>query len=315
MPKTCLVTGAAGFIGSHLTEALLDAGWEVRAVDALRPSEAPGEREDNAAAFSDRTPLIRRDLTEDDLHPLLDGVDVVFHLAARSGVRASWGGNFSDYLRDNLLATQRLAEALSGRNVKRLVFASSSSIYGDAEELPTPETARPAPISPYGVTKLACEHLLRSYSKRGGLPVVLLRYFTVYGPRQRPDMALRRMFEAAASGAPFPLWGDGSQVREWTYVADAVGATIAAATREEAVGEAINVGGGSSASLSEVMAEVALLTGRRLAVDARPVAPGDVRVTGARIEKARRLLGYEPRTPWKEGLRKMADWFRERKTR
>ncbi len=239
-----VVTGAAGFIGSHLAETLLARGHEVRAVDCLTPYYDPRLKEENAA----RLDLERVDLAEDELD--LDGADAVLHLAGQPGVR-SFGTVFADYLRDNVLATQRVLEAAAAAGV-RVVLASSSSVYGDAERFPTGEDVEPRPVSPYGVTKLACEHLARTYARSFGADVVTLRYFTVYGPRQRPDMAFARMMTALAAGRPFELYGDGARSREFTYVADAVAATIAAL--DAPAGSVYNVGGGSEASMDEAIA-------------------------------------------------------------
>jgi nucleoside-diphosphate-sugar epimerase len=276
-----VVTGVAGFIGSHLAEALAASGHEAAGVDCFTDYYDPARKEENAAGLE----VARLDLAEEDID--LEGVDGVFHLAGQPGVR-SFGAVFSDYVRRNVLATQRVFEAAAAAQT-RVVFASSSSIYGDAETYPTPEETRPLPISPYGITKLACEHLARAYAGSFGLDVVGLRYFTVYGPRQRPDMALTRIVEALAGGSPFELYGDGSQSRSFTYVADAVEATIAAMERASA-GAIYNVGGGG-------------LELRR----GRPAA-GDVRRTSADVSRIRRDLGWEPRVGLEEGLRAQWSW-------
>jgi nucleoside-diphosphate-sugar epimerase len=246
-----VVTGAAGFIGSHLVEALQAGGHEVVAVDCFTDYYDPALKEENAAAFE----VARLDLAEDVL--ALDGFDGVFHLAGQPGVRASFG-DFDLYVRRNVLATQRVFES-AARAGARVVFASSSSVYGDAERYPTPEDTEPKPISPYGITKLACEHLAYAYK----LDAVLLRYFTVYGPRQRPDMAFARVVDALARGAAFELYGDGSQSRSFTYVADAVAATIAA--MERAPARALyNVGGGTEATMRDAIAALERVSGRAL---------------------------------------------------
>jgi len=263
-----IVTGAAGFIGSHLAEALGDAGHEVVGIDCFTDYYDPAEKERNALVLDVR----RLDLAEESLD--LDGVDGVFHLAGQPGVR-SFGDVFPLYLRRNVLATQRVLEACTARRT-RLVFASSSSVYGEAEAYPTPEDATPRPISPYGITKLASEHLARAY----GGDVVTLRYFTVYGPRQRPDMAFRRVCDALLAGDTFEVYGGGLQSRSFTYVADAVGATIAAMERSPS-GSLFNVGGGEEATMLDAIALLEQASGRPLDVRHVDAARGDVSRTKA----------------------------------
>jgi nucleoside-diphosphate-sugar epimerase len=293
-----VVTGAAGFIGSHLAEALVAEGHELRAIDCLTPYYDPRLKEENAAALD----LERLDLAGDELD--LTGADAVFHLAGRPGVR-SFGAVFPDYLRNNVLATQRVLEAAVAAGV-RVVFASSSSVYGDAERFPTAEDVEPRPVSPYGVTKLACEHLARAYATSFGADVVTLRYFTVYGPRQRPDMAFARMVEALANGRPFELYGDGSRSREFTYVADAVRATIAALAAPS--GAAYNVGGGDEASIEEAIAVLERVAGRELDVERAPAAAGDMRRTAADTTRIRAELDWSPTTTLEDGLRLQWEW-------
>jgi UDP-glucuronate 4-epimerase len=294
-----VVTGAAGFIGSHLAEALQSAGHEVTGIDCFTDYYGPTRKEENAAGLD----VARIDVAEDELD--LDGVDGVFHLAGQPGVR-SFGAVFGDYVRRNVLATQRVFEAAAAARA-RVVFASSSSIYGDAETYPTPEDTPPLPISPYGITKLSCEHLARAYAGSFGLDVVVLRYFTVYGPRQRPDMALARIVEALASGGSFDLYGDGGHSRSFTYVGDAVAATIAAMERAPA-GATYNVGGGEEATMREVIDRFERLSGRKLDLRAAPPAAGDVRRTSADVSRIRRDLGWEPRVGLEEGLRAQWSW-------
>jgi UDP-glucuronate 4-epimerase len=294
-----VVTGAAGFIGSHLTEALLAHGDEVVAVDSFTDYYDPALKEDNAAAFA----VARVDLATDDL--ALDGFDGVYHLAGQPGVRASFEA-FDDYVRRNLLATQRVFES-AARSGARVVFASSSSVYGDAETYPTAEEARPSPLSPYGVTKLGCEQLAHAYARNFGLDAVLLRYFTVYGPRQRPDMALARMVDALARGSSFELYGDGLQSRSFTYVADVVEATRGAMESAPA-GALYNVGGGVEASVRDVIATLERVSGRTLEVVERPVAAGDVRRTAADTSRIERDLGWRATTALEDGLRAQWEW-------
>jgi nucleoside-diphosphate-sugar epimerase len=309
-----LVTGAAGFVGSHLAEALAADGHPVRAVDCLTPYyEVEQKRANLSRVERAGCEVVAADLAEADLDELLAGVDTVFHQAAQPGVRASWRERFPSYVRDNIMATQRLLEAVRGDSVRRFVFASSSSVYGDAPTWPTREDAPTRPLSPYGVTKLAAEHLCSVYAVDRHLPVVSLRYFTVYGPRQRPDMAIHRMIEAALDGEAFPMFGDGSQVREFTFVEDVVRANILAATADVPPGTVINIGGGDAVPLARILELVARLTGRTLEIERRPVQPGDVMRTGASIELARRLLGWRPRVGLEDGLARQIQWHRERR--
>lgn len=313
MPRA-LVTGAAGFIGSHLAERLLAEGWVVRGVENFDPYYARAYKERNLAGLRERTgfELQVGDLVTAPLERLLDGVDCVFHLAARPGVRASWGEAFADYDRINVLATQRLLEAVRAHPVRRLVYASSSSVYGDASEAadrPTSEDAPCRPISPYGVSKLAAEALVRAYHAAAGVPALALRYFTVYGPRQRPDMAFHRFLRAWMTGEAVTVLGDGRQVRDFTYVADAVAATVAAA-RDGREGEVYNIGGGCPASLTQVFEILRARLGPPARIESRPVFPGDPRATRADTRRAQAELGYQPATDLDEGLGRMADWMR-----
>ena len=294
-----VVTGAAGFIGSHLTEALLAAGHEVVAVDSFTDYYDPALKEENAAAFD----VSRLDLAEDDL--ALDGFDGVFHLAGQPGVR-SFGTVFEDYVRRNLLATQRVFESAARAGV-RVVFASSSSVYGDAERYPTSEDAQPSPISPYGITKLGCEQLAYAYAKGFGLEAVVLRYFTVYGPRQRPDMAFARVVDALARGASFELYGDGLQSRSFTFVADAVAATIAS-MEQAREGTLYNVGGGAEATMRDAIATLEDVSGRSLDVVERPAAAGDVRRTAADTQRIEHDVGWRATTSLRDGLRAQWEW-------
>lgn len=304
---TCLVTGAAGFIGSHLVEALLTAGWEVRAVDSITPYYDAAQKEANARAFEEDVPLERVDLTTASLAPLLDDVDVVFHQAAQPGVRASWEV-FDSYVDANVRLTHRLLEAALKAGVSRLVYASSSSVYGNRQSYPTLETDVPEPVSPYGVTKLAGEHLCRLYAVERGLQTSSLRYFTVYGPRQRPDMAMHRLIEAALSGSSFPMYGDGRQIRDFTYVGDVVRANLAAATAEIPAGSVFNVAGGGATTLANVVSLVEELVGARIRIERKGDQAGDVFRTGGSAELARDLLGWTPDVRLEEGLRRQVEW-------
>lgn len=296
-----LVTGAAGFVGSHLCDALAAAGHEAVGVDCFTDYYDPALKEANAAGRA----VVRADLAEAPLEPLLEGVDGVFHLAGQPGVR-SFGDVFEVYLRRNVLASQRLFEA-AARAGTRVVFASSSSIYGEAEGYPTREDAVPRPLSPYGITKLACEHLARATQLAFGLDCVTLRYFTVYGPRQRPDMAFTRILQALAQGGRFELYGDGSVSRSFTYVVDAVAATIAAMERGPA-GETFNVGGGEEATMREAIALCERVSGRTLDLQLKPSAKGDAPRTAADTARIHAALGWEARTPLEAGLQAQWSW-------
>jgi nucleoside-diphosphate-sugar epimerase len=289
-----VVTGAAGFIGSHLSEALLARGHDVVGVDSFTDYYEPARKRENAAGFD----VLEADLVSADLDALLAGADAVFHLAGQPGVRASFGPGFEHYVSRNVQASGRLFEAVA-RHGARVVYASSSSVYGDAETYPTPETAAPRPISPYGVTKLCVEHLAYAHARTTGLDAVGVRYFTVYGPRQRPDMAFTPLLEALAVGDAFRLFGDGSASRSFTFVADAVAGTIAALERGTA-GELYNVGGGEEATMTEAIALAERIAGRELRVERHGEAAGDVRRTRADTAKAEAQLGWRPSTPLAE---------------
>ena len=311
MTRKALVTGAAGFIGSHLTERLLEDGWQVVAMDCFTDYYPRATKEQNLAACwtHPRLRFVEADLVTCDLEPLLADVDVVFHQAGQAGVRASWGAEFEMYVQNNILATQRLLEALKGRTLHRFVYASSSSIYGDAQDLPVREETLPQPISPYGVTKLAAEHLCRLYHTNFGLPTVSLRYFTVYGPRQRPDMAFHRLIRAMLEGGTFPLYGDGQQTRDFTFVADAVAANLLAI--EAPPGQVFNIGGGSRVTMNQVIATLEEIVGRPAPVERQAAQAGDVRHTWADTSAAREVLGFAPRVSLREGLAQEVAWLRE----
>jgi nucleoside-diphosphate-sugar epimerase len=305
-----LVTGCAGFIGSHLTEALLADGYEVVGLDCFSDNYPAAQKLANLAWARDHDgfELHPVDLATADLAPILDGCDVVFHLSAEPGVRSSWGRRFDRFVHSNVEATQRLLEAVRATSSARVVYASSSSIYGESERLPTHEDAPPRPLSPYGVTKLAGEQLCRVYHVNHGLETVALRFFTVYGPRQRPDMAFRRFCEAAASGGAIELFGDGRQSRDFTYVGDVVSAIRAAGAAEGAGGRAYNVGGGSPISLNGALEQLAAIAGRPLDVSRAERESGDVLHTAADVGRAREELGFAPATSLSAGLRAEYEW-------
>ncbi|MCW2500161.1 MAG: NAD-dependent epimerase/dehydratase [Frankiales bacterium] len=311
-----LVTGAAGFLGSHLATRLLAEGHEVVGVDCITPYYDPLDK------MSALAPLLGEDgfcwLTDDlataSLAPLLEGVDVVFHQAGQPGVRASWGEDFSGYVRNNILATQRLLEAMAAVGVPKLVHASSSSVYGDALRLPTSEQDLPAPVSPYGVSKLSAEQLGRAYASSMGIDVTALRYFTVYGPGQRPDMAFRLFCEAVFDGRPITMFGDGGQTRDFTFVEDAVEANMLAATKGKP-GAVYNIGGGSRVSLAECLDTLQVVSGKTVLVDRQADRLGDVRHTGADTSLAHADLGYAPKTTLIDGLAAEWMWVDERRRR
>lgn len=306
-----LVTGCAGFIGSHLTDSLLTDGHEVVGVDCFNDNYGRAEKRGNLehAQDWDAFDFVPLDLARGDLAELVEDADVVFHLAAEPGVRSSWGSRFDNYLRNNVAATQLLLEAAKDRPERRFVYASSSSIYGQAEALPTPEDTIPRPFSPYGVTKLAAEHLCDTYHGNFGVHTVSLRFFSVYGPRQRPDMAFNIFCRAALEHRPLTLFGDGGQTRDFTYVADVVAAVRAAAEAPDAVGRAYNIGGGSRVSVNDAVGLLGEFTGRQLQVERQEVVRGDVRDTGADTRRAERDLGFAPQTAFADGLKAELDYF------
>lgn len=308
-----VVTGAAGFIGSQLTERLLAEGHRVTGIDAFVDYYPRPVKERNlvgARAAGDRFTLVEGALQQLPLEPLLEGAAQVYHLAAQAGVRASWGTEFDRYTEHNVLGTQRLLEAAVRAGTPRLVYASSSSVYGDCESLPLREDSPCRPVSPYGVTKLAAEHLCHLYARNMALPVVSLRYFTVYGPRQRPDMAFHRFLKAARDGRPVTVYGDGTQTRDFTYIEDILAATRAAAESGRP-GTAYNVGGGERVAMTEVLRLVEDVTGRRLEIRNEATQLGDMRDTFADTAAAGRDLGFRPTVPLREGLAREWQWLKE----
>jgi UDP-glucose 4-epimerase len=305
-----LVTGAAGFIGSHLTAALLDSGADVTGIDCFTDYYPRAIKDANLEVNRGRAGFrfVEAALQHAPLDALLDGRTHVFHLAAQAGVRKSWGQDFRVYTDNNVDATQRLLEACVGRALHRFVYASSSSVYGDLVAIPMREDALPQPVSPYGVTKLAAEQLCYLYHVNHGVPATSLRYFTVYGPRQRPDMAFNRFIRAALQHRPVTLYGDGEQTRDFTFVSDAVVATMAAGERG-VPGRAYNVGGGSRVSVNQVLDIVGRLAGRPLDVRKEPAQKGDMRDTYADTSRARADLGFAPRVSLQEGLEAEYRWL------
>jgi len=305
-----LVTGVAGFVGSHLADRLVASGAEVVGIDAFTDYYPRPDKERNLSGLRGRPAftLVEGTIAELDLARLLDGITHVFHLAAQAGVRKSWGRDFGVYTINNVDATQTLLEACVDRSIERFVFASSSSVYGDSAPLPMREDATPQPISPYGVTKLAAEQLCHLYHVNYQVPTVALRYFTVYGPRQRPDMGFRRFLSAGMKNEPVPLYGDGTQTRDFTFVDDAVSATVSAGTRGRP-GAVYNIGGGSHVGLLEVFEVIGRVVGRPLRVERLEAQRGDMRDTYADTRRACTDLGFAPSVTLEQGLRAQRDWM------
>jgi UDP-glucuronate 4-epimerase len=307
-----VITGVAGFIGSNLASALLARGdVEVVGIDSLTDYYPIENKLRNLDGLQDDNfDFVDGDLATIDLAPVLDGASAIFHQAGQPGVRKSWGDEFGIYTTQNVLVTQRLLEASrSLKGLEAFVYASSSSVYGDAENYPTSETDRPMPMSPYGVTKLAAEHLATLYAKNFGVPTVSLRYFTVYGPGQRPDMAFNKFLRAAINDEPIPVYGDGTQIREFTHVADIVEANIQAWRRRPPAGSVINLSGGSSVTVNQVLTKIAEITGKDLQVQHLEKVAGDVFRTGGSTQLAKDLLAWSPTIDIEAGLRSEYLWM------
>jgi UDP-glucose 4-epimerase len=303
-----LVTGCAGFIGSHLTEKLLNEGYEVIGVDCFTDYYSRRIKESNMESFADQIEFLEKDILEIDIS-IIKKIDVIFHLAAQAGVRASWGDEFEVYTRHNILTTQRLLEACRKYGIGKFVYASSSSVYGNMSKLPMREDMYPRPFSPYGVTKLAAENLCELYRMNYGIKTISLRYFTVYGERQRPDMAFHKFIKAILNDEEIVVYGDGKQTRDFTYVGDVVDATIKAA-ESEAVG-VFNIGGGTRIPLIEVVKLLEEIMGREANIRFEEPKKGDVRDTYADISKAREILKFEPKVELKKGLKEEIKWIQE----
>jgi nucleoside-diphosphate-sugar epimerase len=307
-----VVTGAAGFVGSRLAERLLALGHDVVAVDCFTDYYDRRSKESNIAAAraNESFQLLEEDLCVLDLERLLDGADYVFHLAGQAGVRPSWGASFAEYVRQNISVTQRLLEAAKDARLQKFVFASSSSVYGDAKELPVTEGALPRPVSPYGVTKLAAEHLCSLYGRLFALPIVSLRLFTVYGPRQRPDMAIQRFLTAAQRDEPVTVYGDGEQTRDFTFVGDVVDAHVLAmgAAASEGV---FNVCGGTTITVAALLELIERVTGRKLRIEHAEAARGDARHTLGDNSAAKAALGFAPKVSLANGVAAQWEWLKE----
>lgn len=298
-----LVTGTAGFIGSHIAQTLLDRGDAVIGIDCFTDHYPRPVKEDRIRPLMDYENLtfIEDDILSADLPKLLENVDVVIHEAAQPGVRSGWDDSFEIYSRNNIEATQKLLNASKDTNIQKFIFASSSSVYGDAEEMPTKEDCPTKPLSPYGITKLTCEHLCRIYWKYFGVPTIILRHFTVFGPKPRPDMAHTVFTRAILEGKQIQVFGDGEQSRGFTYVSDIVDATISAA-HSQLENEIFNIGGGVTATINQMIVILEEITGKKAILDYTESWRGDARHTYPDISKAEKLLDYRPRVGLREGL-------------
>lgn len=312
VPGRAVVTGSAGFIGSHLVDMLLESGFEVVGIDCLSENYGRAAKLTNLrrALECETFRLETIDLAEDQIDPVIAGADVVFHLAGEPGVRPSWGDRFSKYSRNNVLATQRLLDSVSRLEGVRFVYASSSSIYGNAEVFPTPEDTNPMPISPYGSTKLAGEHLSAVYARSRGLDIRIVRYFTVFGPRQRPDMAFNIFCNSALDGRRITVFGDGMQTRDFTYVDDAARATFQAGLVEDPKFRVFNIGGGMRVTLVDVIEAIGEAAGETIDVNFTSEQVGDVRDTLADVSRARALLDFAPQTSLLDGISAELEWVK-----
>nr|WP_026098797.1 NAD-dependent epimerase/dehydratase family protein [Oscillatoria sp. PCC 10802] len=302
-----IVTGCAGFIGSNLCDRLLAEGQQVIGIDCFTDYYPRHIKQANMAQALQHPhfQFINQDILDLNWIELLNGCQVAFHQAAQAGVRSSWGSKFAEYTRNNIEATQVILEAAKDSpSLERLVIASTSSVYGDAETMPTPETACPKPVSPYGITKLAAERLASLYHKNFGVPVVMLRYFTVYGPRQRPEMAFSKFIRAISQQQPIELYGDGEQSRDFTFISDVIEANLKAAQFPNTEGEIFNIGGGCRVSLRDAIEQIAAIIGQPAHYVERQPQAGDARHTSADITKAQKILGYEPQVDLETGLTK-----------
>ena len=309
---THIVTGVAGFIGSHLAETILKKGDRIIGIDQINDYYDVNQKKANLTHLQQYSnfEFIKADIQELNWLELLKDVDVVYHQAAQAGVRSSWGKGFNDYTERNINATQIILEAAKEANsIKRFVYASSSSVYGNAEKMPTSETIPPAPVSPYGITKLAAERMCLLYYHNFNVPITALRYFTVYGPRQRPDMAFHKFFKAVIADEAISVYGDGQQTRDFTFVSDAVAANLAAGSVPEAIGEVFNIGGGSRVNLMDVLAIIEKTVKQPIKKEFVAKARGDARHTSADISKAQEILGYQPKVSLSEGLAKEWEWI------
>jgi nucleoside-diphosphate-sugar epimerase len=311
MTEKALVTGAAGFIGSHLAERLLASGFEVVGIDSLTDYYDLRLKQLNLDHLSrhDDFAFIAESINDADLDALLDGVDYIFHEAAQAGVRASWGTRFEEYIDSNIRATQKLCEAAKSKPLKKFVYASSSSVYGDTDQIPMSEDGQVKPVSPYGVTKLDAENMCLLYRKSDGLPAVCLRYFTVYGPRQRPDMAIYRFLEGAMNGTPVEVYGNGEQTRDFTFVSDVVAANILA-MRYDGGESVFNIGGGTRVTVNRLLDLIGRYAQGEFDVRYKEGQKGDVRHTYADTSRARAELSFEPKMKLEKGIEMQVEWMK-----
>ncbi len=302
-----LVTGCAGFIGSHLCEALLTQGMQVTGIDCFTKNYSHKTKEENLSEFINKIEFVEENILDADLEAALDGADFVFHLGAETGVRTSWGEDFGDYVKNNILATNALLDACRGKKLKKIVYASSSSIYGDAADFPTRESTIPKPVSPYGVSKLAAEHLCNVFSINYGVPAVSLRFFTVYGPRQRPDMAFNKFAKAISEGNEMTIYGDGMQERDFTFVKDVVDGIIRASKNGKNA-EAYNIGAGKPATVMQAISFFEKSLGKKARIKFAEAQPGDVKKTFADVSKAKTDFGYAPTHSLEQGINEYVKW-------
>jgi nucleoside-diphosphate-sugar epimerase len=307
-----LITGVAGFIGSHVAQKLLQDGHDVMGVDKFLDNYPRNFKETNLAALAQhpRFSFLKEDLLLLDLRQLLNDVNYVFHLAGQPGVRSSWGEDFAKYTENNIRATQMLLEAAKGSKLAKFVYASTSSVYGDTDDLPMREDGRTRPVSPYGVSKLAAEHLCYLYWTAYGVPAVSLRFFTVYGPRQRPDMFFHILMRGLLRQEELPLYDDGEQTRDFTFWSDIVDGILAAAFYPHS-GEVFNLAGGTEITLLNAIAIIEKISGRKAKLKRFDRQKGDVRHTHASIEAAKAKLGYLPRVELEDGLVREWDWIKQ----
>jgi len=307
-----LVTGAAGFIGSHLCRRLLRDGYWVTGVDCFTDYYPRWYKEKNVADLVDnaRFQLIEQDINDIDCRELLERNEIVFHVAAQAGVRASWGSSFKAYIRHNIETTQRLLEAAKSVPLKKFLYASSSSVYGSCPDLPMSEISHLFPYSPYGVTKLAAEHLCSLYFRNFGVPTASFRFFTVYGPGQRPDMAFHKFLKAAIEDRPLTIFGDGSQTRDFTYIDDIIDGLVSAISLSQP-GEIYNLGGGHRKKLFDIFSILEKVCEQKLRLQSQDRQKGDAAHTYADIRKAQEHLGFSPETSLETGLRHEWNWLRE----
>lgn len=309
--SSCAVTGVAGFIGSHLAEKLIAEGYKVIGVDSFESNYPRWIKERNISGFKSSSlfNFVEGNLLKLNLTEIFRDVHYIFHEAAQAGVRNSWGKHFTNYVKNNVLTTQRVLETSKELAIKKFIFASSSSVYGDAVDRPVKEETICKPVSPYGITKLTAEALCTSYYKSFGIPVVLLRYFTVYGSRQRPDMAFHKFIKAIFESKELEIYGDGNQTRDFTNISDVVKANILAMQAPD--GEVFNVGGGSGIILKKAVSVIEKLIGKKTRIRYKETQKGDVRDTWADLNKARTVLGYKPEVKFEKGVEEEIEWIKK----